>query len=146
MFRGSSFHSVDSKGRLIIPTRFRDTIKAGGAEGVVMTNMDNAISAYTHDEWREVEARVLAAKSANIRSFKRFFLGNASECNCDRQGRILIPANLRQYAGIEKDIVLVGLVDHFEIWSRERWDAENKKVEEALQTEELRDELIDLGL
>jgi MraZ protein len=112
----------------------------------MLTNRDNAIYAYTFYEWNDVEARVLALKSKNISAFKRFFLGNAKDCLCDKQGRILIPTNLRQYSGIEKDIVLVGLVDRFEIWSKERWDAENARAESMLQDETVRNELIDLGL
>lgn len=148
MLRGSSFHNLDAKGRVVIPSRFRDIIKSGGGDGVMLTRMDSSLFAYTFEEWQLIEAKVLsiAKKSENMRRFRRIFIGGASECMCDKQGRILIPPALRQYAGLEKEIVLVGVLDHFEIWSRENWDKENMQLEEDLLKEEVRDEIAQLGL
>ena len=146
MFRSSSFHTIDPKGRIIIPARFRDVIRAGGADGVWVSNMDNSLYAYTFNQWREIERKILAAKSDHMRQFKRFFLGNACECMCDKQERILIPQSLREYAGLDKDIVLVGVLDHFEIWSRERWDNENVKMAKEMEKAEVREEIASLGL
>ncbi len=145
-FRSSSFHTIDPKGRVIIPARFRDIIRAGGADGVMVSNMDGSLYAYTFDEWRSIEKKISQAKTRHMRQFKRFFLGNASDCMCDKQGRILIPQNLREYAALEKDIVLVGVVDHFEIWSRDRWNEENLKMEKEMENEEVREEIASLGL
>lgn len=147
MFRGSSSHTCDPKGRLIIPARFRDVIKTGGGEGVILTtSMTDALSAYTYDEWKTVETKLLKSKSTNASAIRRFFLGNSQECGCDKQGRILIPKTLREYAGIDKDLVLVGLIDHFEIWSLDKWDEENKKTIQALKAGDFKDELADLGI
>ncbi|MFO7883559.1 MAG: division/cell wall cluster transcriptional repressor MraZ [Desulfobacteraceae bacterium] len=146
MFRSSSFHTIDPKGRIIIPARFRDIIRAGGGDGVMVSNMDSSLYAYTFNEWRNIEKKILSAKSRYMRQFKRFFLGNACECLCDKQERILIPKTLRAYADLEKDIVLVGVLDHFEIWSRERWDKENLKMEKEMEKEEVREEIASLGL
>ena len=148
MFRGSSFHTIDSKGRIIIPTRFRDVIKAQGTNGVMVSRMDGALVAYPYDEWRKIETRILslAEKSENMRRFRRVFIGGAFECSCDKQDRILIPQNLRQYAEIEKDIVLVGVLDHFEIWSRKSWDRENIHLEKDMKKEDVRNEIAKLGL
>lgn len=147
MFRGSSSHTCDPKGRLIVPSRFRDVIKAGGGEGVILTtSMTDALSAYSYDEWSKVESRIMASRSPNISALRRFFLGNSQDCSCDKQGRILIPKNLREYAGIEKEIILVGLVDHFEVWSLERWDAENQNTIQSIKSGDFKDELADLGL
>lgn len=148
MFRGSSFHTIDSKGRIIIPARFRDVIKAQGTNGVMVSRMDGALVAYPHDEWRKIETRILslAEKSENMRRFRRVFIGGAFECSCDKQDRILIPQNLRQYAEIEKDIVLVGVLDHFEIWSRKSWDRENIHLEKDMKKEDVRNEIAKLGL
>ncbi|MEA2059418.1 MAG: division/cell wall cluster transcriptional repressor MraZ [Thermodesulfobacteriota bacterium] len=146
MFRSSSFHTIDPKGRIIIPARFRDIIRAGGGDGVMVSNMDSSLYAYTFNEWRNIEKKILSAKSRYMRRFKRFFLGNACECLCDKQERILIPKTLRAYADLEKDIVLVGVLDHFEIWSRERWDNENQKMEKEMEKEEVREEIASLGL
>lgn len=148
MFRGSSFHTIDSKGRIIIPARFRDVIKAQGSNGVMVSRMDGGLVAYTYDEWRKIEARILslAEKSENIRRFRRVFIGGAFECSCDKQDRILIPQNLRQYAEIDKEIVLVGVLDHFEIWSRKSWDRENIHLEKDMKKEDARNEIAKLGL
>ncbi len=148
MFRTSSFHTIDAKGRIIIPSRFRDIIKAGGGDGVMVSRMDNCLVAYTFEEWSKIEAKVLAMaeKSDSMRRFRRIFIGGASEGLCDKQGRILIPPPLRQYAQIEKEIVLVGVLDHFEIWSRNNWDNENTQMEEDMTKEEVRNEIAGLGL
>jgi MraZ protein len=146
MFRSSSFHTIDPKGRIIIPARFREVMRSSDCDGLMVSNMDNCLFAYTYVQWYEIEKKVLAAKSGHMRQFKRFFLGNACECLCDKQDRILIPPSLRAYAGLDKEIVLVGVNDHFEIWSRERWDAENTQVAEALKEPEFREEIASLGL
>jgi MraZ protein len=148
MFRGSSFHTIDAKGRIIVPTRFRDAIKAGGSGTVMVSRMDNCLVSYTLDEWRKIEARILALaeKSDSMRRFRRVFIGGAFECPADRQDRILLPPTLRQYAELEKEIVMVGVLDHFEIWSRKNWEQENLDMETDMQTEEVRNEIARLGL
>lgn len=148
MFRGSSFHTIDSKGRIIIPARFRDVIKAQESNGVMVSRMDGGLVAYTYDEWRNIETRILslAEKSENMRRFRRVFIGGAFECACDRQDRILIPQNLRQYAELDKEIVLVGVLDHFEIWSRKSWDRENIHLDKDMKKEDVRNEIAKLGL
>lgn len=148
MFRGSSFHTIDSKGRIIIPARFRDVIKADGSYGVMLSRMDGALIAYPYDEWRKIENRILslAEKSESMRRFRRVFIGGSFECPCDKQDRILIPQNLREYAGFEKDIVLVGVLDHFEIWSRDNWNQENMHLEKDMKKEDVRNEIAKLGL
>lgn len=146
MFRSSSFHTIDPKGRVIIPARFRKVLQADDEYGVVISNKDGCIYAYTFSEWKNLEQKILATKSASMEKFKRFFLGNACPLKCDNQDRILIPQSLRTYADIEKDIVLVGVLDRFEIWSREKWDHENLKMEQELEKEEVREEIASLGL
>ena len=148
MFRGSSFHTIDSKGRIIIPARFRDVIKADGSYGVMLSRMDGALIAYTYDEWRKIENRILtlAEKSESMRRFRSVFIGGSFECPCDKQDRILIPQNLREYAEFEKDIVLVGVLDNFEIWSRDSWNRENMDLEKDMKKEDARNEIAKLGL
>jgi MraZ protein len=148
MFRGSSFHTIDEKGRIIIPARFRDVLKAGGGDGVMVSRLDKSLFAYTFEEWSKIENKILsmAEKSGNMRRFRRVFIGGAFECICDKQGRILIPPSLRQYSELEKEIVLVGVLDHFEIWSRKNWENENSTIEEDLENEEVRNEISKLGL
>jgi MraZ protein len=139
---------MDSKGRIIIPARFRDVIKADGSYGVMLSRMDGALIAYTYDEWRKIENRILtlAEKSESMRRFRRVFIGGSFECPCDKQDRILIPQNLREYAEFEKDIVLVGVLDHFEIWSRDSWNRENMDLEKDMKKEDVRNEIAKLGL
>ncbi len=108
--------------------------------------LDKALYAYTFNEWQTIEKKILSAKSEPMRRFKRFFLGNACECLCDKQGRILIPPSLRAYAALEKEIVLAGMLDHFEIWSREQWDRENDLMEQELEKKEVREAIASLGL
>ncbi len=148
MFRGSSFHTIDAKGRLIIPARFRDVIRADGGERVMLSRMDGCLVAYPLDGWRRIESRILqlAQKNDSLRRFRRVFIGGAFDCACDKQERILIPPLLRDYAGLQKDVVLVGVLDHFEIWSREKWEQENLNLEEDLKQEEVRKDIASLGL
>jgi MraZ protein len=148
MFRGSSTHTLDPKGRIIIPARFRDVIRAGGGEAVMITRMDKCLYAYTLDEWGKIEDRIMsqAEKSDHMRRFRRVFVGGAFECICDKQSRVLVPPTLRDYAGFKKDILLVGVLDHFEIWSRENWDQENELMESSMQLEGVRNEISKLGL
>lgn len=148
MFRGSSFHTIDAKGRLIIPARFRGVIRADGGERIMLSRMDGCLVAYAFEEWRRIETRVLqlAQKSDSMRRFRRVFIGGASDCACDKQERILIPPLLRDYAGLQKDVVLVGVLDHFEIWSREKWEKENLNLEKDLKQEEVRNDIASLGL
>ena len=148
MFRGSSFHTIDAKGRIIIPARFKDVIKADGGEGLMISRMDSCLLGFTFSEWRKIEAKILdvAEKSYNMRRFRRVFIGSAFECSCDSQGRILIPPTLRQYAQLEKEIVLVGVLDHFEIWSRDNFDKETQILEKDLKKEEARNEIARLGI
>jgi len=148
MFRGSSFHTLDPKGRLIVPARFRDVIKASGTDGVMLSRMDGALVAYTFEGWHQIEARILslAERSDAMRRFRRVFIGGAFACHCDKQERILVPPALRQYAGLDREIVLVGVLDHFEVWSRENWDRENLALQDDMQKEDVRNEIARLGL
>jgi MraZ protein len=148
MFRGSSFHTLDAKGRIIIPARFREIIKVDGSDSVVVSRLDSCLVAFTMNEWRKIETKILtlAEKSENMRRFRRVFIGGAFECNCDKQDRILIPPSLREYAGFDKEIVLVGVLDHFEIWSRDNWDKENMNLEKDMKKEEVRNEIAKLGI
>ncbi len=114
----------------------------------MVTRMDRSLFAYALNEWSKIEDRImaLAEKSEHMRRFRRVFVGGAFECVCDKQGRVLIPPTLREYAELEKEIVLVGVLDHFEIWSRENWAKENELMENGMQQEEVRREISKLGL
>ncbi len=147
MFTGTSFHTIDAKGRLIIPSRFRDVIIESG-ESLMVSRLDGMLVAYTAGVWEAIANRILnnARKSDAMRSFRRFFVGGMEPCARDKQERILIPPPLREYAGLKKEVVLIGVTDHFEILSRDSWDNENKKWEEISKQEAVRNEIADLGL
>lgn len=148
MFRGNSLHTIDEKGRIIIPTRFREVIRTGGVDAVMLTRMENAVVGYALNGWNKFEERILdlADTSEHMRHLRRYLVGAAAECNCDKQGRVLVPPTLRAYAGLEKEIVLVGLLDHFEIWSRENWDAHTEQIEANILKGEVHSEIAKLGL
>ena len=148
MFRGSSFHTIDAKGRVIIPARFRDVIRADGADGLMISRMDSCLVGFTFNEWRNIESKILAMaeKNDNMRRFRRVFIGGSFECSCDKQDRILVPPSLRQYAQLEKEIVLVGVLDHFELWSRDNYDEETMILEKDMKKEEVRNEIARLGI
>ena len=112
----------------------------------MVSNKDDCLYAYTFSEWEKVEAMILSAKSRAMGDFRRFFLGNSCDCMCDKQDRILLPKSLREYANLQKDIVLVGNLDRFEIWARDQWDKVNKRMEQELKKEEVREEIASLGL
>ena len=148
MFRGNSFHTIDAKGRIIIPARFRSVIRAGGGQGVMVSRRGPGLWVYTHDEWGKIEANFAAVqdKSDELQRFMRVFLGGAFECSCDKQDRILIPPALRELAGLDRDIVIVGVLNRFEIWSRDNWEKEIKQQEEDAKKEDVRREISRLGL
>ncbi len=124
MFMGEYNHTIDAKGRLIIPSRFREQL---GSEFVVTKGLDGCLFVYPNEEWARIEEKLksvpLTAKDA--RRFSRFFFAGAASCELDRQGRILLPQGLREYAGLQKDIVLAGVLSRIEIWDRDRWQNVN---------------------
>ncbi len=149
MFRGNSFHTIDPKGRIIIPARFRDVLQASSFNSLMISKMDCGLVAYPFEEWQKIEKRVLdmSVKSETMRKFRRFFIGGAFDCPHDKQERILLPQALREYAKLNKEIVLVGVLDHFEIWARESWCNEEDQFEKDINTnKEMRDEIAQLGL
>ena len=128
MLTGDFRHSVDAKGRLIIPAKFRDSL---GENFVITKGMDDCLFVYPSDEWKEFEEKIKALPLTNkdARDFKRFMLGSAVEGDLDKQGRVLLPTSLREFAEIEKEVVLVGVLDKVEIWDKAKWDKSNSLVE-----------------
>ena len=115
-------HTLDTKGRLIIPAKFREVL---GEEFVISKGMDGCLFVYANDDWNAFEQKLTSLPLINkeARQFARFFLAGAATVEVDKQGRILLPAALREFAGLEKDVVLVGMADKFEIWDQARFDA-----------------------
>ncbi len=132
MFRGRSTHMLDAKGRLSIPARFRDVLKAKYDGGLMITTMPNCLAAYPFEEWRKIEEKFSKYRLATpeIRAYQRFFLAGAVECPIDGQGRVLIPASLRKEAELTREVVLSGMLNYFEIWSKDKLDKELQKARE----------------
>lgn len=120
MFMGEYNHSIDAKGRVIVPSKFREQLKD---EFVITKGFDGCLYGYTMEEWANIEEKfkTVTLTSKDARKFLRFFFSGAATCEVDKQGRILIPPNLREYAGLEKDIVSAGVFQRIEIWSKDRW-------------------------
>ncbi len=124
MFMGEYNHTVDAKGRLIVPSKFREQL---GEEFVVTKGLDGCLFVYENTEWKALEEKLhaLPLTNANARKFSRFFLAGATTCEVFMQVRILLPAVLRDFAGIDKDAVLVGVGSRIEIWSKDAWNQSN---------------------
>ncbi len=119
MFTGEYNHSIDAKGRVIVPSKFREQL---GEEFVVTKGLDGCLFVYPKSEWEGIEEKFRALPSnAQTRRFMRFFFAGAATCEVDKQGRILIPTNLREHADLQKDIVSAGVLNRVEIWNRDRW-------------------------
>ncbi|MBI5235329.1 MAG: division/cell wall cluster transcriptional repressor MraZ [Deltaproteobacteria bacterium] len=135
MFRGRFEHSIDSKGRLSIPSRFRETLAERYDARLVVTAYDNLLLAYPFAEWQRLEDKVreLAEFKKDTRSFLRFFYSSAVDCAIDKLGRVLIPPTLREYARLEKDVVLIGTLRNIEIWNKADWE----KARSGVSVEEI---------
>lgn len=124
MFMGEYSHTIDSKGRLIIPSKLRDEL---GENFVVTKGLDGCLFVYAMDEWNLLNERLktLPLTNPNTRRLNRFFLASASNGETDKQGRVLIPGVLREFAGLEKDVVLLGVGNRIEIWDKTAWEKES---------------------
>ena len=123
MFMGEYNHTIDTKGRIIIPSKFREAL---GDQFVVTLGLDGCLFVYPNEEWMNFVAQLKSLPgSKEARQMQRYFMAGAANCEVDKQGRILIPNKLREQAGLEKDIVFVGVLSKIEIWSKEKWDSNN---------------------
>lgn len=127
MFTGTYENSIDNKNRMIIPSKYRDQL---GGKCMLTRGFDRCLYIYAMEDWSVLVDKIKQLKQSDrdVRKFIREFFSNTEECNLDSQGRILIPANLREYAGITKDLITKGAMDKIEIWSQETYkdpDSEN---------------------
>lgn len=143
MLSGEFNHSIDTKGRLIIPSKFRDIL---GEDFVITKGLDGCLFLYPNNEWKlfEEKLRTLPLTNKDARTFKRFFLGSAVEGGLDKQGRVLISSALRAFANLEKEVVLVGVLDRVEIWDKAKWDESNTIVEDNM--DDIASHMEELGL
>jgi MraZ protein len=143
MFMGEYLHTIDGKGRLIVPAKFREAL---GEKFIATKGLDHCLFIYPAEEWKELEQklRALPFTQPDARAFVRFFFSGATECELDKQGRILLPANLREYAQLDKDVVLVGVSSRVEIWSQALWTDYSRQAEAAYAS--AAESLVNLGI
>ena len=141
MFMGEYNHTIDTKGRLIVPAKFRESL---GEHFVITKGLDGCLFVYDNSEWENFEQKLksLPITNKDARQFVRFFLAGAATVEVDKQGRILVPAVLREFAELEKDVVLVGVASRIEIWSKDKWN-ENCTYDDV---EDIAESMAELGI
>lgn len=140
MFLGEYHHSIDEKGRMIIPAKFRDAL---GSSFIMTRGLDRCLFVYPREEWNLLEQKLkaLPLMKSDARAFTRFFFSGATECELDRQGRVNIPQNLREHANLIKETVVIGVSNRVEVWSKENWEQYNKESEQSFN--EIAEKLVD---
>lgn len=140
MFMGEFQHNIDDKGRVIIPVKFRDEL---GDLFIITRGLDKALFVYPLNEWQIIEQKLktLPFTKADARKFTRFFFSGAVESEIDKQGRVIIPNNLRSYAFLKKECVVIGVSNRIEIWSKDYWDTYYQDSEESFN--DIAESLID---
>lgn len=143
MFIGEYEHNVDVKGRVIMPAKLREDI---GDKFIITKGLDGCLFAYSQSEWANFEEKLksLPLAQKNARNFVRFFLSGAVECEIDKQGRFLIPVNLREHANLDKEIVIIGVGTRLEIWNRELWTTYSS--DENISADEIAENMTMLGI
>ena len=143
MLSGEFNHSIDAKGRLIIPSKFRENL---GENFVITKGLDGCLFLYPDNEWKtfEEKLRTLPLTNKDARIFTRFFLGSAVDGGLDKQGRVLISSALRNFAHLEKEVVLVGVLDRVEIWDKAKWEENNTVIEDNM--DDIASHMEELGL
>jgi MraZ protein len=143
MFIGEYQHTIDPKGRIIMPSRFREGL---GERFVLTKGLDECLFVYSAEEWEVLENKLkrLPLTNKDARAFIRFFFSGASECEVDKQGRILIPSNLRDFAKLDKEIVVTGVSTRIEIWSKDKWESYNN--DSGMDADAIAEKMSQLGI
>ena len=141
MLIGEYEHSLDAKGRLIMPAKLREDI---GEKFIITKGLDGCLFAFSLEEWKNFEQKLrsLPISNKDARAFSRFFFAGAIDCEIDKQGRFLITSNLREFAKLEKEIVIVGMDSRIEIWSKEKW----QNTEDDISADEIAAKMEMLGI
>ncbi len=142
MFMGEFQHSIDEKGRMIIPAKFRDTL---GANFIITRGLDNCLFVYPSEDWTALEQKLkaLSLMKSDARAFTRFFFSGATECELDKQGRVNIPNSLREHAKLDKDCIVIGVSNRVEIWDKETWNGYAQQSQESFN--EIAEKLVDFS-
>ena len=143
MLIGEYEHSLDAKGRLIMPAKLREDL---GEKFIITKGLDGCLFGFSQTEWTNFEEKLktLPLTNKNARDFVRFFLSGAIECEIDKQGRFLIASNLREYAEMEKEVAIIGVGTRIEIWNKEKWKQYNS--EENISADEIAENMTMLGI
>lgn len=143
MLIGEYEHSLDAKGRLIMPAKIREDI---GEKFIITKGLDGCLFGFSQNEWANFEEKLktLPLTNKNARDFVRFFLSGAIECEIDKQGRFLIASNLREYSNLEKEAVIIGVGTRIEIWNKEKWKTYNS--DENISADEIAENMTMLGI
>jgi MraZ protein len=143
VFMGEYQHNIDDKGRLTIPAKFREEL---GASFVITRGLDHCLFVYPRSEWENLEAKLksLPFTRSDARAFVRFFFSGATESDLDKQGRVLIPPPLREYAKLVRDCVVIGVSNRVEIWSKDTWEEYSAKAAESFA--EIAENIVDFDL
>ena len=147
MFRGRFEHNVDAKGRVSLPAKYREIMSTNYTDRLVITNYDSCLIAYPYEEWVTFEEnfRQYSIMQEDVEVFMHYFISGASECSIDKLGRILIPPILRKHAGLEREIVFVGMITRIQIWDKQRWEQKFQKAQEAFDQIKGKEQLAKLG-
>lgn len=143
MLIGEYEHSLDAKGRLIMPVKLRESI---GEVVIITKGLDGCLFGFSKTEWTNFEEKLksLPLTNKNARDFVRFFLSGAMECEIDGQGRFLIPSNLRNYAGFDKQVMVIGVGTRIEIWDRQEWESYSSS--DNISADEIAENMTMLGI
>jgi MraZ protein len=141
MLIGEYEHTLDAKGRLSMPAKLRRDM---GEAFIVTKGLDGCLFAFSQEEWKNFETKLkaLPLSDKNARNFVRFFLAGATECELDKQGRFLIPNNLRTAAKLEKEAIIIGVGTRLEIWNKEIWESKDEEISADLNSEETFDDVL----
>ena len=131
-FRGCSEHALDAKGRLNIPARFRNVLRAEYSDDLIVTSWEKCLKVYPVTRWEVEEEKLymMKEKDPSFEPLFRYVVGGVNECSLDKQGRILIPGNLRKRFNLVKDVALNGMRDHFELWDQLAWQQEFDRTQQ----------------
>lgn len=146
MFRGRFEYTIDEKGRVSLPAKFRELLGSHYDERLIVTTFDQCLWAYPMPEWQAIEEKIAALPQfkSEVKALQRVFVSGAVECPPDKQGRITIPPTLRDYASLKKDVIFVGMTKRIEIWAKEKWEEVFSKAQEKI--DDSTDDLANLGL
>lgn len=143
MFIGEFIHTIDNKGRINIPSKFREKL---GERFFITKGLDNCLFVFPESEWNMFEEKLkgLPLTNRNARAFVRLFFSGATECSLDKQGRVTIPQNLREYCGLEKEVAIIGVSTRIEIWSKNSWDNYNDTAN--ISYDDIAEKMAELGI